>query len=139
MNHLELADYYVNNKNEFMAEDGHEKLLVGLKKYIKNINNNNATIVGIDVGACVGSYIHNINEICKEENKKILCFEPNPVNISQLEEKINEDKNLKLFKCCVSNENTTTSFYNWKDSNSNNTGNQIAGLRGGGVKICDVK
>ena len=34
MNSLELANYYVNNKNEFFGENGHEKLLVGLKKYI---------------------------------------------------------------------------------------------------------
>ena len=45
---------------------------------------------------------------------------------------------LKLFKHCISNETTTTSFYNWKDSNNNNTGNGIAGLRSGGKKICDV-
>ncbi len=38
MNNLELANYYVNNKNEFMAEAGHEKLLIGLKKHIKIID-----------------------------------------------------------------------------------------------------
>lgn len=138
MNIFDLADYYINNKNEFMGEDGHEKLLVGLKKYIKNINDNNTIIVGIDVGACIGDYIFNINEICKEENKKILCFEPNPVNIIKLEEKIKEDKNLKLFKCCLSNENTIAPFYNLWLFNENDTGNQCAGLVSGGTKICDV-
>jgi hypothetical protein len=59
-----LANYYVTHKNEFFAEYGHEKLLVGLKKYITNINDTNCKIVGIDVGCCVGDYIHNINEIC---------------------------------------------------------------------------
>ena len=38
MKSLDLANYYVANKNEFMAEAGHEKLLVGLKKYITKIN-----------------------------------------------------------------------------------------------------
>ena len=31
-----LVNYYVTNKNEFLGEDGHKKLLVGLKKYITN-------------------------------------------------------------------------------------------------------
>ena len=138
MNTLELANYYVNNKHEFTGESGHEKLLVGLKKYITKINDDNGKIIGIDVGACVGDYIHHVNDICTEQNKKILCFEPNPVNILALEPKINQDKNLKLFKHCVSNETTTASLYNWIGNNCNDTGNQIAGLRGGGEKICDT-
>jgi len=138
MNSLELANYYVNKKHEFLGEAGHEKLLVGLKKYITNIDDTYCKIVGIDIGCCLGDYIDNLKDICVEENKKILCFEPNPVNILALEPKINSDKNLKLFKHCISNETTTTSFYNWKHSDNNNTGNGIAGLRSGGKKICDV-
>lgn len=38
MNSLDLVNYYVKNKNEFNGESGHKKLLVGLKKYITNIN-----------------------------------------------------------------------------------------------------
>jgi len=138
MNNQELAKYYIHNKNEFTAEHGHEKLLVGLKKYISEIEDSNSTIVGIDVGCCIGEYIENIKDICNEKNTKILCFEPNPVNIIELEPKIINDKNIKLFKHCVSNETTTASFYNWKDSIINHTGNGIAGLRSGGEKICDV-
>ena len=133
-----LARYYFKNKHEFAGEDGHEKLLVGLKKHIKPINNTNCKIVGIDVGCCIGDYIPNINDICMEQNKKILCFEPNPLNILALEPKINENSNLKLFKHCISNETTTTSFYIWKDDKHNFTGNGTAGLRSGGEKICDV-
>lgn len=138
MNNLELANYYVKNKNEFLGENGHEKLLVGLKKYITNINDTSCKIVGIDVGCCIGNYIPNINTICMEKNKKILCFEPNPVNNLVLEPKINLDNTLKLFKYCISNENTIASFYNGK--NNNNTGNGVAGLRVKGAckKICDV-
>ena len=139
MNSLQLANYYVNNKYEFMGEEGHEKLLVGLKKYIKNMNDNTNKIVGIDVGSCIGDYIQHINDICIEKNKKILCFEPNPVNILVLEQKINQDTNLKLFKHCISNETTTTTLYNYQGTNTNNIGNQIAGLRSGGEKICEVE
>ena len=133
-----LANYYVKNKNEFIGENGHEKLLVGLKKHITPIDEPNIKIIGLDVGCCIGDYIPNLKDICMEQNKKILCFEPNPVNILALEPKINEDANLKLFKHCISNVTTKASFYNWKDSNNNNAGNGIAGLRSGGKKICDV-
>ena len=137
MNSLDLVNYYVNNQHEFMGECGHEKLLVGLKKYVTIIDTD-CKIVGIDVGCCIGDYIPNLNYICMEQNKKILCFEPNPLNILSLEPKINQDNNLKLFKHCISNETTTTSFFNWKDSNDNMIGNGLAGLRSGGAKICDV-
>jgi FkbM family methyltransferase len=138
MNTAKLVRYYVENKDEFMAEAGHEKLLVGLKKYITTIDDTHCKIVGIDVGCCVGDYIPNIHELCMEKNKKILCFEPNPANIVTLEPIINQDSNLKLFTHCVSNETTRTSFYNWKDYSHNYTGNLVAGLRSGGEKICDV-
>jgi FkbM family methyltransferase len=138
MNNYYLANYYIKNKNEFMGEFGHEKLLVGLKKYMKNIDDTNCKIVGIDVGCCIGDYIPNMNSICVEQNRKILCFEPNPVNILELEPKINQDNNLKLFKCCISNETTRSSFYDWMYNSSNDMGNGIAGLRSGGKKICDV-
>lgn len=138
MNSLELANYYIKNKKEFMGEHGHEKLLVGLKNNITNIDNTHSKIVGIDVGCCLGNYIPNINDICIEQNRKILCFEPNPVNILELEPKINRYDNIKLFKHCISNETTKASFYNWKNSKNNNAGNGIAGLRSGGKKICDV-
>jgi FkbM family methyltransferase len=139
MNSIELSHYFVSHKEEFIGEAGHEKLLVGLKKYITPIDDSNATIVGIDVGACIGDYLHHINDVCMETNKKILCFEPNPVNIVSLERKIYQDKNIKLFKCCISNETSINSLYNWKENNSNSTGNQVAGLRGGGRKICNVE
>lgn len=134
---LNLPNYYIQNRNEFYGEDGHKKLLIGLKKYVPSIDDTNCKIIGMDVGCCVGKYISNINEICFEKNKKILCFEPNPTNILELEPKINKDKNLKLFKICVSNETTTTSFYNFKGTD-NKVGNGCAGLRSGGSKICDI-
>jgi FkbM family methyltransferase len=134
-----LANYYFNNQQEFMGELGHEKLLVGLKKHIKStVCINDTKIIGIDVGSCIGDYIQNIKDICREENTEIICFEPNPVNISILEPKINEYKNVILYKCCLSDKTGISSFYNWRDSYNNNVGNQIAGLRGGGEKICEV-
>lgn len=138
MNALDLKNYYLSNREEFGQEFGHEKLLVGLKQYIEEIKDVNKKIVCIDVGCCIGDYIPHLHELCKEDNMEILCFEPNPVNILQLEPKIIQDKKIKLFKHCLSNETKTTSFYNWKDQHENNAGNGIAGLRSGGDKICDI-
>jgi len=138
MNTLELAKYYIDNKNEFQGEDGHNKLLVGLKKYVDIINDDNTTIIGIDVGSCIGDYISNIYHICKENNKKILIFEPNPCNTRQLEYIVQNNNNIKLFKLCLSNENKQSSLYNWVNSKDNNIGNQLAGLKCNGEKICDI-
>ncbi len=138
MNSFELSQYYLHNQNEFMGEDGHEKLLVGLKKFVPKIDTTDK-VIGIDVGSCVGSYVSNMYDICSESNSEILCFEPNPANILELEPKINRYRNIKLFKHCISNENTTTSLYNWRDNATNFSGNGVSGLRSGGSKICDIE
>jgi FkbM family methyltransferase len=133
-----LVDYYVANRAEFYAEAGHEKLLVGLKKFVTPCPDDGRTVLGIDVGCCVGDYLPHIRDICIETNRVIYCFEPNPVNLATLEPKIQQDSGFRLFKLCVSNENTTASLYDWKGQ-TNTTGNGLAGLRSGGEKICDVE
>lgn len=137
MNALELSKYYLENRHEFFEEHGHNKLLVGLKQYMKRIDTTK-TIVGLDVGCCLGDYIPNIQQICMEQNTKILCFEPNPVNITILESKIQNQSNIKLLKHCISNETSKASFYNWRGFQNNESGNGCAGLRSGGEKICEV-
>jgi FkbM family methyltransferase len=138
MNKEELVEYFINNSNEFKGESGNEKLLVGLKKYIKPITGE-TKIIGIDVGCCVGNYIDNLITLCPESNSTILCFEPNPVNIAFVEPIINEYKDkVQLHKYCISDITATSGFYNWKYSSVNTIGNEIACLRGGGEKICDV-
>ena len=119
-----------------MGEDGHEKLLIGLKKFVPLLEDPH--IVGIDVGSCVGDYLPHMNAMCREPHARILCFEPNPANLVALEPKVSGMPRVKLFKHCISNETTTTAFYNWKFNTTNDTGNHIGGLRSGGAKICDV-
>lgn len=138
MDSSELANYYRTHQSEFSEEDGHEILLIGLKKYIQPVQNA-STVIGIDVGCCIGDYISHLHDLCNESNAQLLCFEPNPVNIAVLEPKIASDPSVTLYKHCLSNETSTSSFYNWKDSSSNLEGNGIAGLRSGGAKICDVE
>lgn len=131
----QLVDYYLTHQQEFMGEDGHEKLLVGLKKYMMPLD---TPVVGIDVGSCVGSYLPHLHALCNEPHAQLLCFEPNPVNIAVLEPKLQGLPHVTLFKHCLSNETTTASFYNWKFNTTNDAGNGIAGLRSGGEKLCDV-
>lgn len=133
----ELATYYIHHRDEFMAEDGHEKLLVGLRRFIEPVNTSKK-IIALDVGSCIGDYIPNLETLCPEANKDILVFEPNPVNIAALEPKIRGKSHVHLYKHCISNVPGTASFYNWKDQRTNTAGNGIAGLRSGGEKICDV-
>jgi FkbM family methyltransferase len=134
------ADYYIEHKEEFLYEKGHEKLLEGLKKYIGRLDVENSQIImGIDVGSCVGNYIYHLKDICPEENARFLCVEPNPVNLDTLEEKIKGYSSVQLAKCCISNVSGKAELFNWKGLDTNTTGNEIAGLRSGGEKICDVE
>lgn len=131
-----LGDYYLQHRDEFVGTAGHQKLLEGLKHFIQPIQTSKR-VLGIDVGTCVGKYIPNLQVLCKDAT--ILCFEPNPVNIAKLEQDFSFHTNLRLFRHCISNEQTVTSFYNWKDKKKNLVGNGAAGLRSGGEKICDVE
>jgi len=133
-----LARYYLENHNEFFGEDGHEILLRKIKKIEIADKGKNKQILGIDVGTASGNYIKNLEDICQNKNRKILCFEPNPANINILEPQIQEKDYIELYECCLSDENTRGSLYNYKDSKQNITGNLLAGLRSGGEKICDI-
>ena len=133
MNSVQLGKYYLDNKGEFSGETHHAKLLIGLKKFAEPVE---GLVVGIDVGACIGGYLKNIEEMCPELGSQIICFEPNPQNIRVLEDKIT-DKNIKLFKHCISNETKTTAFYNWVGQ-PNTSGNGKGGLKSRGAKLCDI-
>jgi hypothetical protein len=78
---------YLDNKGEFSGETHHAKLLIGLKKFAEPVE---GLVVGIDVGACIGGYLKNIEEMCSEPERQILCFEPNPQNIKVLENNITD-------------------------------------------------
>lgn len=136
MNHEKLARYYKEHRDEFVGTAGHQKLVEGLKQFMNSMN---GTLVGLDVGCCIGKYIPTVKAICSESNATILCFEPNPVNLEVLETKIPWDSQLKLLKHCVSNEAGMASFYNWKGKSTNVAGNGAAGLRSGGAKLCEVE
>jgi len=130
-----IVDYYLRNKNEFFTDKPHAILIDKLITIIPSYDTTKI-ILGIDVGCNVGNYIGNLLHICNEQNSQILCFEPNPLNIPEIEKKIVSKDNITLYKYALSNENTFANFYNWKGCKKNNVGNGIAGLRSGGDFIC---
>lgn len=132
------ASYYIEYKDEFFAETGHEVLVEKLKKIIPLYNDINQKIIGLDVGSCIGDYIPNLKNICSENNSEIVLFEPNPINNVILEAKILNDPNIYLYKICVSDTESVSDFLNWKRFNENTGGNGNAGLRSGGEKIATV-
>ena len=131
---MDHANYYCKNRNEFFGEDGHKKLLEGLKMFIPQ--NTEKQNICLDVGCCIGKYLDTFNDICKE--KQIICFEPNPANLEILKPKLRDIDNITLYECCISDKETTANFYNYKTKSENNAGNGLAGLRSGGDKICSV-
>ena len=133
-----IVDYYKQKRHEFRSDTPHNLLIKKLIKVIKKYDTDKL-IVGIDVGCNVGDYIQNLKTICSEYNSQILCFEPNPVNISEIEKKIHSNENITLYNCALSNVNTVANFYNWKGNSENKIGNGIAGLRSGGNFICQTK
>lgn len=140
MNKADLIDYliyyYINVSIDFYGECGHHKLLSGLKKFIKPIKDKK--VIGIDVGACIGNYLPHFKEICNEENKDLLFFEPNPLNLQELNLLVNNEKNCKVYPYAVSNVTETSSLYSYEKDKDNYVDNQCSGLRSGGKKICDI-
>lgn len=98
------------------------------------VDDSNKNILGIDVGSCIGEFVLEIESICSN----VLCFEPNPTNLSILKPKIEEHTNIKLYECCLSDIDGHSSLYNYKDEDIPKGRNGGCGLRGGGEKICDV-
>jgi len=133
----DLASYYLSNRSEFRGEDGHNKLLVGLKAFLPK-EPPTMRVVGIDVGTCIGEYLPHMSEMCIEPESQLLCFEPNPENIAIAEPKVKALKNATLFKHCLSNNTYTSGFYDWIVPNTNKGRNGVCGLKSGGSKICDV-
>lgn len=122
------AHYYRTRRQEFFGEDGHKRLIGILKQVIQPLDGS----VCIDVGACVGAYIENIRNLGSE----VLAFEPNPVNVTKFNEQYTDADKVYLYECCISDEAGVMGLFT--EGKGNNEGNEVAGLRSSGTKICDV-
>jgi FkbM family methyltransferase len=129
-----MAQYYLEHKSEFFQEEGHKVLLSKLKHIIPS---ENGKVIGIDIGCNVGNYIHNIQELCPEDNSTILLFEPNPINHPLLKAN-NSYTNTLLYPIALSNKEGIEPFCLYERQSYNNPGNTLACLRGGGNRICNV-
>lgn len=138
-----LAKYFLDHWREFGGEGGHVKLLKGLKQFFKvSPSEENKTVLAMDVGANVGHYLmRHLRHLCKNEGTRFLVFEPNPINLPPLQEKINlfSKMDIQLYPVCVSDINGQSELMTWDKEPENKPGNELAGLRAGGKKICDVE
>ncbi len=135
----QFANYYFENQSEFKTDLPHD---IFIKKFLSVITPSQKVgkqIIGIDVGCNTGDYISILKSICSEPKSEILCFEPNPVNLPIIKEKIKPMTAVKLFNCAISNFSSFANFYNWKAYKSDDEGNQVGGLRAGGEFLCKVE
>jgi FkbM family methyltransferase len=137
---INMVEYYKNNNKEFFSDVPHDILIEKLIKLIPTYETNKI-ILGIDVGTNVGDYIPNLLKICNEPKSQILCFEPNLINIPEIEKKIISNDNITIYDYALSNENTTANFYNMKCKKENNVGNVLGSLGGNGkiIRKTEVK
>lgn len=127
-NKLYYENYFIANKNSFLGEMGHQKLLRCLIPLINTnmlSNTNNEVLnIFIDVGSCIGEYTDNLLQMTKTiDNYIIYSFEPNILNFNVLSKNVNNKiiyKNLAL-----SNRKYNGILYNF-DGHKNFEGNQIS-------------
>lgn len=125
--------YYLQHPDEFKGEGGHERILQKLKEL--NCNSSKKDFISIDVGANVGNKINAIRQL---QTEKILAFEPNPLNVKILREKFQNDADIEIYDCAVSNVHGVLPFYIYRTQKQNRPGNTLGGLRAGGKLIAKV-
>lgn len=127
----EQLDYYIMNRSEFGGEDGHHKLVEHLQKYIPALHKKT---LGLDVGANVGDELTTLDTLFTEEGRKLIAFEPNPLNIPLLKEKANTLQNVEIQPIAVSDKEGLLPFFTY-GNHENEAGYSLGGLRAGGKKI----
>lgn len=130
----EQLDYYIMNRNEFGGEGGHLRLNEELQKYIPKLHKKT---LGLDVGANVGNELDVLHKLCNEEGRKLIAFEPNPLNLPLLREKSQTLPNVEIQPVAISDKEGTSAFFCF-DTHENKPGYSAGGLRAGGKKIDDV-
>lgn len=140
---LTAGQYYREYFTEFHGDEGHDKLIEGLKKFVQvNEDEKGKKIFGIDVGTCIGKYLPNYKEVCKNENLNIIAFEPNPVNIDSLvkNSEYYNFNNYRLYTCGLSNIKGKSGFFNSESYGEwNPASNGGAGLTCKGEKIGEIE
>lgn len=127
-------EYYVENKNEFSGELGHEILV---QKLIEHVNTFDTPTIGIDVGANVGKELSSLHKICNEKERFLLAFEPNPMNVPLLTKAAGVFEGTRVFPYAISDKEGVLPFYTY-GTHENCEGYELGGLRAGGQEIARV-
>jgi FkbM family methyltransferase len=130
----EQLDYYIMNRSEFGGEDGHHKLVAELQRYIPTLHKKT---LGLDVGANVGNELGVLDTLCKEQGRKLIAFEPNPLNIPLLKESITKFQDVEIQPIAVSDKEGVLPFFTFQN-HENEPGYTWGGLRAGGKQIGNV-
>jgi FkbM family methyltransferase len=130
----EQLDYFIMNQDEFKGEDGHHRLIEALDPFFPILHKKT---LGIDVGANVGKELAAIAHICSEQGRKLLAFEPNPLNVPLLKETAGSLSNVDVLPVAVSDKEGMLPFYTFR-RNENEPGYTKGGLRAGGKEIAQV-
>jgi FkbM family methyltransferase len=130
----EQLDYYIMNRDEFRGEDAHYRLVEQLQKYIPTLHKKT---LGLDVGANVGNELVVLDGLCNEEGRKLIAFEPNPINIPILKEAVEKLNNVEVQPVAISDKEGVLPFFTF-NKDENKEGYSLGGLRAGGQKIADV-
>lgn len=136
LNKEEQVQYYLSNREEFFGDARYFNLL---KRLTNSLTPKNKKLMSIDVGACLGQEFDFENKFLLGSDNILLAFEPNPLNLAELEKKKTEYPYLTLIPKAVSNEEKgSIPFYTLKEVPANEVGYGLAGIRGGGQVICHV-
>ncbi len=130
----EQLDYYIMNRSEFGGEDGHLRLVEELQKVIPTLHKNT---LGLDVGANIGNELSVLHNLCREPGRKLLAFEPNPLNLPLLKESASKLSNVEVQPIAISDKEGILPFFTFKN-HDNEPGYSWGGLRAGGKQIAQV-
>ncbi len=130
----EQLEYYIQNRDEFAGEAAHHRLVEALRPCIPTLSKQS---LAIDIGANVGNELAILDRLCREPGRKILAFEPNPLNLPLLTQNAMAIPNVEVFPFAVSDSDGELPFFTYQ-TDENEPGYLLGGLRAGGKIIATV-
>lgn len=130
------AQYFLEHRHEYMGDSSRDKLIERLSLHIIPVSGNVQQLYA-DIGCCIGNMIPTMRSLM-DDNSVLVCFEPNPANISFLRGS-RRAKDIILYECALSDHAGTGILSTIENSRENQAGYTLASLRGSGVQIEEVQ
>ena len=130
--------YYLDHKQEFLGEAGHEMLFERMVPLIEPLADEETVPLAVDVGACVGRYLPRLERMLPEARGLIVGVEPNPLNWEALN-RVPLTRGSRLFPCALSDAPGKASLSTLVEHPENREGYSLASLRGDGEAIAEVE